>query len=70
MKITAVFDNEGTILAAVMENEEYDGPKPEPAEGMHSGTFDVPASADVLGLEEICSTFRVDPRSKRNLVKF
>jgi hypothetical protein len=64
MKITAVYDNDGRILAAVMDDGKYDGPRPVPAEGMQGGTFDLPASANSLGLEEICTTFRVDAKSK------
>jgi hypothetical protein len=64
MKIIAVYDNEGRILAAVMDDGKYRGPRPVPAEGTHGGTFEVPASVHSLSLEEICTTFRVDPKSK------
>ena len=64
MKITAVFDKDGRILAGVIDDEKYDGPRPMPTEGTQAGTFDVPASDNALGLEEICKSFRVDAKSK------
>jgi hypothetical protein len=72
MKITVVHDNDGRILAAVMDGEEYDSttprPRPVPGEGLQLGTFEVPASVDSPALEEICTAFRVDSKSK-TLVK-
>jgi hypothetical protein len=68
MKITAVYDGEGRILGAVIDDGKYDSPRPVPTEGMQLGTFDVPASVSSLALDEICTTFRVDPKSM-SLVK-
>lgn len=63
MKITAVYDSEGRILGAIIDDEKYDGPRPAPTQDMQVGTFDVPASVSSLDLNEICTTFRVDSRS-------
>jgi hypothetical protein len=65
MKITALYDGDGHILAAVVDNGEYDIPRPVAGEGQKSGTFEVPQSAETLSLEQICTTFRVDPTSNR-----
>ena len=68
VKITAAYDSDGRILAAIID-EGYEGPRPVPGEGIQVGTFDVgtsDVSADVnsLSLEEICTTFRIDPESQ------
>jgi hypothetical protein len=69
MKITAVYDNEGTILAAVIDDGRYDLPRPVPMDGQQGGTFDLPpatqaaASVTAPSLADICTTFKVDPKS-------
>lgn len=67
MKIIAAYDSEGRILAAMID-EGYEGPRPVSDEGIQVGTFDVDTldmSADnSLGLEEICTTFRIDSKSQ------
>ena len=67
MKITALYNADGIILAAVVIDGRYDGPLPVPvaSEGTEVGTFDVPSSATESRLDEICKVFRVDTRSKR-----
>jgi hypothetical protein len=63
MKIIAVYDSDGRILAAVMDDG-YGGPRPVPAEGTQVGTFNVSAEVHSLGLEEICTRFRIDSKSQ------
>ncbi len=62
MKITAVYDREGTILGAVIDDERYDGPRPVPIDGMQVGKFEVPTSVRSFALDEICTTFRVNSK--------
>ena len=63
MKITALYDSEGIILAGVVDDGRYDLPRPKPQDGQQVGTFDVPPTFAALALDEICTTFRVDTRS-------
>jgi hypothetical protein len=63
MKIIAVYNDAGLILAAAVDDKKR-GPRPVPSDSTHSGTFEVPESARSLGLEEICTTFHVDAKSK------
>jgi hypothetical protein len=65
MRITAVYDADGTILAAVVTGPDYAGPVPVPADGAELGEFDVPDPAAEMRLDEICSGFRVDRSDKR-----
>lgn len=68
MKITAVYDDSGRILAGIIDDGKYDGPRPVADQRTHEGSFELPAAASKLSLEEICTTFKVDVRS-RNLIK-
>ncbi|WP_026926123.1 hypothetical protein [Granulicoccus phenolivorans] len=68
MRIRAVYDAEGVIVAAVELENGHAGPVPvatEPGHGM--GTFDVPIGtqeADAeLTLEQVCRQLRVDTAS-------
>lgn len=65
MRITAVFDADGTILAAVPTDPDYIGPVPAPPEGTEVEEFDVPDSATEMQLDELCAGFRVDKGEKR-----
>jgi hypothetical protein len=65
MKILAIYDSDGNIVAAVRTEAGYDGPVPVPGEGHGSGEFDVPASARELDFHEMCTTFRVDTTERR-----
>ena len=65
MKITALYDAEGVILAAVEYTGRNDHPVPVASADKKVGTFDVPASAAKSRLDEICTSFRVDPASRR-----
>jgi hypothetical protein len=60
MKITALYDAKGVILAAVEYTGRYDHPIPVASKGNKVGTFDVPPSAAKSRLDEICTSFRVD----------
>lgn len=65
MKITALYNANGVILAAVEHTGRYDHPVPVASEGNKVGTFDVPPSAAKSRLDEICTSFRVDVGSQR-----
>ena len=64
MRITALYNKEGVIGAAVMVDGEYRGPVPVAEDGDTLGTFEVPQAAAEFRLDEICTTFRVDARTK------
>jgi hypothetical protein len=68
MRIMALHNSEGQILAAVVVDGQYNGPVPVPSEGTTLGTFDVPASFNKLPLDEIAKNLRVDAVS-RSLVE-
>lgn len=65
MRITALYNDEGVILAAAAIDGSYRGPVPVASEGTEVGLFDVPESVTDLRLDEICSGFRVDAVGKR-----
>jgi len=67
MKITALYNAGGAILAAVAIDDSYDGPVvvPVASRGTKVGVFDVPESVSKLRLDEICTSLRVDVRSQR-----
>jgi hypothetical protein len=65
MKMTAVYDDGGRILAAIIDDGKYDGPRPVADDKTHSGTFEVPAEAARLSLEELCTTYRIDPSASQ-----
>jgi len=73
MKLTALYDAEGTIIAGVLQpTGQYDHPVPVPVASDRNssvGTFEVPESASKLGLEELCLSFRVDHASKKLLAR-
>ncbi|MBO4209990.1 hypothetical protein [Micromonospora echinofusca] len=64
MRITAVYDADGVILAAVVDTGQDDHPVPVASEGTEVGTFDVPRHAAGSRLDEICTSYRVDPGSR------
>jgi hypothetical protein len=68
MKIHVVYDGEGRILAASLDEDNYEGPRPVASSTEHSGTLDVPATLDSTSLEDICLGFRVDVKT-RSLMK-
>lgn len=72
MKITALYNDRGAILAASQVDEGTyrepgHGPSPVPvaARGAKVGVFDVPATLSKRPLDEICTSLKVDIRSKR-----
>jgi hypothetical protein len=67
MKLTAVYDGNGRILAGILDDGRYDGPRPVPDDNSHVGTFDIPTEAAKVSLEEICTTFKVDHGAKKLL---
>jgi hypothetical protein len=65
MKIIALHNSEGRILAAAVIDGQYNGPVPVASAGTTVGMFDVPASSSELPLDEIAKNFRVDAVSRR-----
>ena len=68
MKITALYNTSGAILAAVETNESYDGPIVVPVasrRGTKVSVFEVPEFVSKLRIDEICMSLRVDVRSGR-----
>jgi hypothetical protein len=65
MRITALYDPNGVILAAVAVDDAYDGPVPVASEGTEVGTFDVPTSVGELPLDELCVRHRIDTESRQ-----
>ena len=65
MKITALYNGRGAILAAVAVDDAYRGPVPVASRGTKVGVFDVPESVGKRRLDEICTSLRVDVRSQR-----
>jgi hypothetical protein len=65
MKITVLYDSDGVIIAGAPRTGDYDDPVPVASDDNRAGTFDVPQSAVELRLDEICTSFRVDPASQQ-----
>jgi len=70
MKITALYNSRGAILAAAPVDDAYSGPGrrgpvPVAARGAKVGVFDVPESLTKRPLDEVCRSLKVDVRSKR-----
>ena len=70
MKITALYNSRGAILAAApVVDDTYRGPGrgpvPVASRGAKVGVFDVPESLSKRPLDEICTSLKVDVRSKR-----
>lgn len=65
MKLTALYDPGGVILAAVAGTGRHDDPATAASEGHEVGTFELPPSAAHLNLDEICHAFRVDIASQQ-----
>ena len=71
MKIVALHNAEGHILAAVIEDDDHKGPKlrPVPPPGATLGTFEVPEPARKHTLSEICANHKIDVSGKRLVAK-
>jgi hypothetical protein len=65
MKLIALHDEEGRILAAVQYSDGHDGPVPVAAEGTTVTELDIPDEHAHLGLGTICRRFRVHPKRKQ-----
>jgi hypothetical protein len=68
MKITAVYDRQGKILAAAIVDDDMSGPIPQASKGSKAATFEVPQHLRDLGLHELCSGHRIDAK-KTQLVE-
>ena len=71
MKIVALYNAEGRILAAVVDNDHHKGPKLRPvaSDGNTLGTFEVPEPARKQTLSEICANHKIDVGGKRLVAK-
>lgn len=65
MRIMALHNSDGRILAAVVIDGQYNGPVPVATADTALGTFDVPPSFLKLPLDEIAKNLRVDAASQR-----
>jgi len=65
MKITAVYNRAGRILAAAIVDGDGGGPIPLASKGTKAGTFEVPLASRELGLVKLCSSHRIDARASR-----
>jgi len=66
MKIVALYNAEGRILAAVVDDDHHKGPKLRP---VALGTFEVPEQARKNTLSEICANHKIDVSGKRLVAK-
>ena len=64
MKINAVYDKSGCILAVSRAGGEYEGPKPVAGKDQEMAVIAVPADLAAASLEDICLNYRVDARMK------
>jgi len=64
MKITAVYNRAGKILAAAVVSDERGGPIPVASKGVKSGVFEVPEALRDLELHTLCSSHRIDTRKR------
>jgi hypothetical protein len=62
MKITAVYNREGKILAAAIVDDDMKGPVPMASKGTKAGTFEVPVGLRGLELHQLCYGHRIDVR--------
>jgi len=64
MRLEAVHDDQGVILAAIAFDDD-DTPRPHPVagEGQTSGTFEVPDELAEVPLEVLCTRLTVDVRA-------
>lgn len=65
MRITALYDAHGRILAAAEVDDKRGGPVPVPSEGTEVDTFEVPEDGARLRLDEICTSYRIDVGAKQ-----
>ena len=69
--ILALYNAEGHILAAVIDDDHHKGPKLRPVAppGATLGTFEVPERARHYTLSEICANHKMDVGGKRLVAK-
>jgi hypothetical protein len=65
MKIATVYDDNGRILMAIIDDGKNDSPRPIPDRRTHGGTFEVPSALEAASLEEICTMCLVDRDTNR-----
>lgn len=65
MRLAALYDPRGSIVAAVVVVAGEDGPRPVPTHDLRLHEFEIPESHRSLRLDEMCRRLRVDVRSKR-----
>jgi hypothetical protein len=63
MKLIALHNESGKIVAAVRVSYDYQGPVPVAGEKTRVVTVDVPQGHEKLDLATICTRFRVDPQT-------
>ncbi len=64
MKLIALHDAEGRILAAYRHSAEYTGPVPVASEGTTLAQVEIPEAHHGLALDAICRGFRIHPETK------
>ena len=65
MKVIALHDEDGNILAAVQHSPGYDGPVPVASPGTTVTQLEVPDEHLRIGLADMCRRFKVHPKTKR-----
>jgi hypothetical protein len=65
MKLIALHDESGKILAAARFTDDYKGPVPAAGEGTSVVEVDVPQAHAKLDLAAICTRLRVDTRTSK-----
>jgi hypothetical protein len=65
MKITALYNKTGKILAAAVVRDDIKGPVPVASKGSKVGTFEVPLALRDLELHQLCTGHRIDARGNR-----
>ena len=65
MKITALYNQSGKILAAAVVRDDMKGPVPVASKGSKVGTFEVPLALRELELHQLCLGHRIDTRGNR-----
>jgi hypothetical protein len=61
VKLEAVYDRDGVIVAAIAFDSDEDlRPRPQPGEGQRVGVFDVPGDRVEQPLDDLCRSMIVD----------
>lgn len=67
MKLSVVYDNEGTILAAAISGDDGDEPLPQPGES--SGVYEVPDELSGGELHEVAQRLKIDAQARKLTVR-